>query len=75
MTIERHPVAGQVVVAIADDGVGGARSSERLRAARSRDRIEALGGRLSVESPPHRGTRLRAEIPVGAGLVDPRPGM
>jgi signal transduction histidine kinase len=28
------------------------------------DRIEALGGRLSLESLPRQGTRLLAEIPV-----------
>jgi signal transduction histidine kinase len=27
------------------------------------DRVEALGGRLKIESPPGRGTRLSAEIP------------
>jgi signal transduction histidine kinase len=28
------------------------------------DRVEALGGRLSVESPLGGGTHLRAEIPL-----------
>jgi signal transduction histidine kinase len=27
------------------------------------DRVEALDGRLFVESPPGKGTRIRAEIP------------
>jgi signal transduction histidine kinase len=27
------------------------------------DRVEALGGHLDVDSPPGRGTRIRAEIP------------
>jgi glucose-6-phosphate-specific signal transduction histidine kinase len=29
------------------------------------DRVEALGGRLTLESPAGGGTRLRAEIPHG----------
>jgi signal transduction histidine kinase len=28
-----------------------------------RDRVRALGGRLSVESPPGRGTRVIIELP------------
>jgi PAS domain S-box-containing protein len=51
------------VVEVADDGVGGAdmRKGSGLRGLA--DRVEALGGRLFVESSPGRGTRLRAEIP------------
>jgi signal transduction histidine kinase len=29
------------------------------------DRVEALDGRLSVSSPPGRGTTIRAELPCG----------
>jgi signal transduction histidine kinase len=52
-----------IVVEVADDGVGGAdmRKGSGLRGLA--DRVEALGGRLSVESSPGRGTQLRAEIP------------
>ena len=51
-------------VAIADDGVGGADPARGTGLRGLADRIEALGGRLSVESLPHQGTRLLAEIPV-----------
>jgi signal transduction histidine kinase len=54
---------GRAVVEIADDGVGGA---ERARGSGLRglaDRVDALGGRLHVESPPGRGTVVHAEIP------------
>jgi signal transduction histidine kinase len=53
----------QLVVEIADDGAGGA---ERVTGTGLRgltDRIEALGGRLEVSSPPGAGTTLRAAIP------------
>jgi signal transduction histidine kinase len=56
-----------LTVEIADDGIGGATvggwagSESGLRGLA--DRVEALGGRFTLSSPPGRGTRLRAEIP------------
>jgi signal transduction histidine kinase len=45
-----------------DDGVGGAdREGGGLRGLA--DRVEALGGRLTLESPVGAGTTLVAEIP------------
>jgi PAS domain S-box-containing protein len=55
--------AGRVVVAVDDDGVGGAdEQGGGLRGLA--DRVQALDGRLSLESPPGGGTRLQAEIPL-----------
>jgi signal transduction histidine kinase len=51
-------------LSVRDDGVGGAdprRGSGLLGLA---DRIEALGGKLEVTSPPGRGTLIAAEFPV-----------
>jgi signal transduction histidine kinase len=54
---------GQIVVEIADDGIGGA-DTERGSGLRGlADRVEALDGRLQVWSPNGGGTRVRAEIP------------
>lgn len=54
---------GQIVVEIADDGIGGA-DTERGSGLRGlADRVEALEGRLQVWSPSGGGTRVRAEIP------------
>ena len=62
-TVDVGRVNGQLVVEIADDGVGGA-DTERGSGLRGlADRVEALEGRLRVWSPSGRGTRLRAEIP------------
>jgi signal transduction histidine kinase len=62
-TIEVAHRDGQVVVEVADDGVGGA-DSERGSGLRGiADRVEALGGRLRVWTPRGHGTRVRAEIP------------
>jgi signal transduction histidine kinase len=55
----------ELVLEVADDGVGGADpASSGLRGLR--DRVEAAGGRLRVESPPGGGTRIVARIPCGS---------
>jgi PAS domain S-box-containing protein len=55
--------ADRVVVEVADDGVGGADADGSGLRGLS-DRVEALGGALSVESPAGEGTHLLAEIPL-----------
>jgi signal transduction histidine kinase len=59
-------VAGEdrVTVEIEDDGVGGADPARGTGLRGLRDRIEALGGTLSVQSSEGRGTRLAAVIPM-----------
>jgi signal transduction histidine kinase len=54
---------GVTVVDIVDDGVGGADPTEGSGLRGLLDRIHALEGELSVDSPPGRGTRIHAEIP------------
>ena len=54
----------RAVVVVSDDGVGGADASYGSGLRGLADRIEALGGRLRVESPSGGGTRIAAEIPV-----------
>jgi signal transduction histidine kinase len=49
-------------VSVSDDGVGGA-DVEGAGLRGLADRVEALGGRLRVESPRGGGTRVLAEIP------------
>jgi signal transduction histidine kinase len=51
-------------VDVTDDGVGGAETANGSGLRGLADRVAALDGTLSLESPPGRGTRLRAEIPV-----------
>jgi signal transduction histidine kinase len=55
---------GAAVIEISDDGVGGADISAGSGLRGLRDRVEALDGRLAIESPPGGGTRIRAEIPL-----------
>ena len=52
-----------VVVVISDDGIGGAKPGAGSGLVGLTDRVEALGGRLRLESTPGRGTRFSAEIP------------
>jgi PAS domain S-box-containing protein len=56
---------GSAVIEVEDDGVGGANAAAGSGLRGLADRIEALDGRLTVESPPGRGTRVRAVIPCG----------
>jgi signal transduction histidine kinase len=63
-TVSVSSLNGQVVVEVADDGVGGAAEGGGSGLRGLADRIEALGGALSVESPLRQGTRLRAQIPI-----------
>jgi len=54
-----------LLLSIRDDGVGGADASLGSGLTGLRDRIEALGGTLEVESPQGGGTRIEAVIPMG----------
>jgi signal transduction histidine kinase len=52
---------------VSDDGVGGADPAKGSGLNGLRDRIDALDGRLEIESPPGVGTTLRIEIPMRPG--------
>jgi signal transduction histidine kinase len=49
---------------IEDDGIGGARSRGGTGLVGLIDRVEALGGRLTLDSPPGAGTRIEIELPL-----------
>jgi signal transduction histidine kinase len=56
--------ADQVVVTVMDDGLGGAVLTPDGGLVGLQDRLDVLGGTLSVDSPPQRGTTISAEIPL-----------
>ena len=55
-------------VEVADDGIGGADATHGSGLRGLSDRVAALEGTLTVDSPPEQGTRIVAEIP-----LDPDP--
>jgi signal transduction histidine kinase len=55
---------GLLTAEIDDDGRGGADPVGGSGLRGLADRVEALGGRLRIDSPPGRGTRIRAELPL-----------
>jgi PAS domain S-box-containing protein len=60
---------GVLELTIRDDGIGGADPARGSGLVGLTDRIEALGGTLSVSSKPGDGTHIRAEIPLSAGTA------
>ena len=54
----------RLLVAVHDDGRGGAQESAGTGLAGLADRVTAVGGTLRVDSPPGAGTRLEATIPL-----------
>jgi signal transduction histidine kinase len=62
VTVRRED--GDAVVEIRDDGVGGADAAGGSGLRGLDDRVGALDGTIELESPPGRGTLLRARIPL-----------
>jgi signal transduction histidine kinase len=60
-----------VTVVVADDGTGGADPSAGSGLKGIADRVEALGGRLMVQSPPAGGTQLLVQIPATSAMYGP----
>ena len=53
-------------VRIRDNGAGGADPRRGTGLTGLRDRVQALGGTIDVQSPPGAGTRVQAELPISA---------
>jgi signal transduction histidine kinase len=56
---------GRLVVSVSDDGAGGADSAGGSGLRGLRDRVEAHGGTLRIDSHTGAGTTLTAELPCG----------
>ena len=63
--VETTTTDDEVVVTISDDGSGGATAAGGTGLRGLADRIDALGGRFELESPPGGGTLVRATLPLG----------
>lgn len=54
---------GALQLVVRDDGIGGADTARGSGLRGLVDRVEALGGRLAISSPPGRGTEITVELP------------
>ena len=63
VTVSAGRSNGNLVLRVRDDGLGGALASQGSGLAGMGDRVAALGGTLTVDSPPGRGTVVTAELP------------
>jgi signal transduction histidine kinase len=54
---------GWLRLEVADDGVGGATDDAGSGLQGMRDRVDAIGGVLRIDSPPGHGTRVHARLP------------
>jgi signal transduction histidine kinase len=64
VTVEVTRSAGQAVICVSDDGVGGATIREGSGLRGLCDRVEALGGTLAIRSEAGSGTAVMAELPL-----------
>ncbi|HZA84555.1 MAG TPA: histidine kinase, partial [Actinomycetes bacterium] len=64
--VEVQAQAGRLRLSVGDDGVGGADPSRGSGLIGLGDRVQALGGTLTVHSPAGAGTRLLVDLPVEA---------
>jgi PAS domain S-box-containing protein len=55
---------GGLVLAIRDDGVGGANAGRGSGLVGLQDRVEALGGTIGIDSPPGGGTAIIVTLPL-----------
>ena len=62
--IDVEELDGSLIVSVRDDGRGGATLQGGSGLRGLADRVQALGGRLSVTSPTGGGTRVVAELPL-----------
>jgi signal transduction histidine kinase len=64
VTIRAGISDGELSIEVLDDGVGGADAAGGSGLRGLADRVAAVDGRLEIDSPPGRGTRLSCWIPV-----------
>jgi PAS domain S-box-containing protein len=64
VAVEVEALDGAVRVTASDDGVGGANASRGSGLLGIRDRVDALGGTMSLASPLGEGTSITIQIPV-----------
>ena len=66
LAVRLEQAGGCLSLEVRDDGIGGAVRNGSTGLRGITDRVDGLGGRLVVESPPGEGTRLLVEMPCGS---------
>jgi signal transduction histidine kinase len=66
MWVAADVVDGRLQLTVRDDGVGGADPANGSGLTGLTDRVEALGGTITVHSPPGEGTTLQVWLPLSA---------
>ncbi|MDT7761832.1 MAG: hypothetical protein QOC63_1252, partial [Mycobacterium sp.] len=61
-----HATSTLLRLVIRDDGVGGAARGKGSGLTGLVDRVEALGGKMTIQSQPGNGTSLLVNIPIGS---------
>jgi PAS domain S-box-containing protein len=83
--VAKHAQASEVSIEVAtydallratieDNGIGGAQASAGSGLIGLIDRVEALGGRFNLESPPGQGTKISIELPLTERPATAPPG-
>jgi PAS domain S-box-containing protein len=75
VTVELDTRDGILKLAIRDNGIGSADATHGSGLVGLNDRIEALGGTLTVSSTPREGTHVCAEIPLSTGTAPQENGL
>jgi two-component system sensor histidine kinase UhpB len=78
ITVSVRADANRLLLSVRDDGRGfdvaealrGAATGRHLGLLGMRERVEALGGRLEIDSTAGHGTEIRASVPLGAGEAE-----
>ena len=73
VTIAVDCVDGILRLSVRDDGVGGADFTRGSGLLGLKDRVEAIGGRILLDSPRRGGTRITAELPLAETLPGRQP--
>jgi signal transduction histidine kinase len=62
--VEVESADGALRVSVRDDGAGGADPARGSGLVGLRDRVEALGGAITIQSPLGAGTSVDVELPI-----------
>ena len=64
VSVDTELIDGDLRVSVQDDGVGGANPARGSGLVGLTDRVEALGGKLTLHSPPAGGTTVHIDLPL-----------